>query len=121
MSRPAVQQFVGHYGHLGFAVVPLLPRTKRCVVDDWPGRTFGVTDFQPNANVGICSVNSLVVVDDDFDQNAVGCMDDFLPKTGAVYGRPQKPRGKRLYYCPDLTATKTFTDLNGEPRISPGW
>jgi hypothetical protein len=85
---PAVQQWVGHYiNNMHFAVVPLEPRTKKCRLDDWPTRHFGIDDFVANNNVGIRSIDGLVVLDDDFPDSADACMDAFLPPTGAVYGR----------------------------------
>ncbi len=102
MSQPAIQQWAGHYRNLGLGVVPLLPRTKRCIVDDWSTRIFDVKDFAPDANIGLRSIDGVVVVDDDFKTNdavAIACMNHFLPPCGAVYGRPKSPRCKRLYWC----------------------
>lgn len=114
VNRPLVQQFAGHYTkNQGWGVVPLPPNGKECLAKDWPNRTFGVDAFGPNSNIGIRSVNGLVVLDDDFDEPAVECADALLIPTDAVWGRPSKPRSKRLYLCPELAATVTFTDING--------
>lgn len=62
MSQPPIQQWAGHYiGNLGLAVVPLAARSKKCVVDDWMNRTFAVEHFAENANIGLRSINGLVV------------------------------------------------------------
>ena len=94
MSQPAIQQWAGHYRNLGLGVVPLLPRTKRCIVDDWSTRIFDVKDFAPDANIGLRSIDGVVVVDDDFKTNdavAIACMNHFLPPCGAVYGPTEEP------------------------------
>jgi hypothetical protein len=45
VTRPIIQQFAGHYiTNMGLSVVPLLPRDKKCVRDDWPNRAFTVDD-----------------------------------------------------------------------------
>jgi hypothetical protein len=112
MTRPAVQQFAGHYLNLGFDVVPLLARLKKCVDDDWPQKTYGVEHFSAHANIGLRSLNGLVVLDDDFETSSLECDTAFLSPTGAIWGRPAKPRSKRLYHCPELTETITFTDID---------
>lgn len=62
MSHAPIQQWAGHYiGNLGLAVVPLAARSKKCVVDDWMNRTFAVEHFAENANIGLRSINGLVV------------------------------------------------------------
>ena len=72
-----------------------------------------MTHFTDGDNIGLRSLAGLIFVDDDFPTTAVACMDDWLPQTGAIYGRPQRPRAKRLYICKDLTETVTFTDTDG--------
>jgi hypothetical protein len=112
MSLSAVQQFAGHYLNLGFGVVPLRPRTKKAYLDSWPKTVFKLADFRPSDNIGLRSLHGLVVLDDDFETSSLGCDNVFLPSTGAIWGRPHKPRSKRLYYCPELTDTITFTDVD---------
>lgn len=108
--RSAVQQFAGHYLNLGLQVVPLIG--KKCLADDWTNRTFGLDHFTAQSNLGLRSVGGLVVLDDDSGTSAAACDDEFLPKTGAVWGRSSRPRLKRLYRCPELTETITFTDID---------
>lgn len=108
-----VQQFASHYiQNMGFHVVPLVG--KACFDNDWQHRTYDIQHFNGHTNIGIRSVNGLVILDDDFPTPAVECADALLPQTGAVYGRPSKPRAKRLYLCPDLTAPIVFKDLDGK-------
>jgi hypothetical protein len=50
--RPAIQQWAGHYiGNMGFGVVPLVG--KKCLVADWPTRTFRTDHFAEGNNIGI--------------------------------------------------------------------
>ncbi|MEQ1760465.1 MAG: DUF5906 domain-containing protein [Vicinamibacterales bacterium] len=98
-----------------WSVVPLLPRGKECVKPDWRNVVFRANDFAPHDNIGIKSVNGLVVADDDFTPHhnaalVVECRNAFMPPTGAIYGRASKPGAKRLYHCPDKT---TPTVLKG--------
>jgi hypothetical protein len=114
MSRPAIQQWAAHYiRNMGLTVVPLPRGEKKCLITGWQTRTFDIDHFTEDANVGLRSVNGLVVLDDDFPTGAVACMDDWLPPTGATYGRGSLRRRKRLYRCLDLTKTVLFSDING--------
>jgi hypothetical protein len=107
-----MQQFAGHYiTNMGWQVVPLVG--KACLHDDWPRRTYGVEHFKGNGNIGIRSVNGVVVLDDDFPTSEVKCADDFLPETRAKYGRDRKRSSKRLFQCQKLTETVTLTDIDG--------
>jgi hypothetical protein len=103
------------YIERGWQVVPLAPRSKACVDDQWLKIVFSPEDFRPGDNIGIRSVNSLVVVDEDSPE-VVALADAFLPPTGAVYGRPSKPRSKRLYACRGLDKTIAYRDeaANGD-------
>src|SRR5262245_14477753 len=112
-----VQQFAGHYLNLGFGVVPLRPRDKKAYRDDWQNIAFRLEDFRANDNIGLRSINGYVVVDDDFETSSLECDDAFLPQTGAMWGRPKKPRSKRVYHCPELTKTVTFTDIDNRTHL----
>lgn len=116
MSRPAVQQFAGHYRNLGFQVVPLKPREKVVAPPDWMRIAFTVDDFADDDNIGIRSVNGLIVLDLDASE-AVSVADAFMPRTGAVFGRPSKPRAKRLYFCEAITRTRVFKDDRGKTLV----
>jgi len=47
----------------------------------------------------------LVDIDLD-DEQARQLADDYLPRTGATFGRESAPRSHRLYYCPELKTEK---------------
>ena len=112
----AIQQFAGFYTQsLGFSVVPLLPRAKAPHVSGYLQREFGPDDFREGANLGLKSIGGIVVLDDDCAKRGLQLHNAFLPrKHCAIYGRPSAPRSKRVYHCPTLTTTRTWTDLQGE-------
>jgi hypothetical protein len=113
MSRPLVEQFAGFYRRsLRWSPVPLRPKTKVCHFKGWPRFEFAETDFKPHDNIGLKSVGGLVITDEDCAE-VVQAADTFLPPTGAIYGRPTKPRSKRLYFCPELDKPMQFTDVDG--------
>lgn len=84
------------YIDAGYQVVPLWPGTKKGKDEDFLKLVFTPEDFETHDNLGLRSVNGLVVVDLDAPE-AVEIADDFLPSTDAIYGRPSKPRSKRLF------------------------
>ena len=112
-SRPVVQQFAGHYLNMGLAVVPLAPRAKKCVDDGWTRKTYDVEHFAADANIGLRSVDGIVVLDDDFPVTSAACDNEMLPPTGATWGRAGRLRSKRLYRCPELKETITLPDIDG--------
>lgn len=85
-----------YYIERGLQVVPLAEGTKACLEKDWLKLIFTPQDFKPNDNIGIRSVNGLVDIDCDSPE-VVAMAPDFLPKTGAVYGRVSKPTAHWLY------------------------
>jgi hypothetical protein len=99
----------------GLQVTPLKPRTKIGAGSDLLRLIFKSEDFGPDDNIGIRSVNGVVVSDADTPE-AVQLADAFLPPTGAVYGRPSKPRAKRLYRCPAITKPLAFKDYCATDR-----
>lgn len=84
------------YVEKGWQIVPLASGGKECKDAGWTKLKFRPDDFQPDDNIGIRSVDGIVVIDEDCPE-AVACADLFLPPTRAIYGRPSKPRSKRLY------------------------
>lgn len=99
----------------GWQVVPLAPGSKACKDDGWLQLIFKPEDFDPHDNIGIRSVNGLVIVDLDAPE-AVACADDFLPATGAIYGRPSKSRSKRLY-ASTFPKTIAFRDTENNSTL----
>jgi hypothetical protein len=84
-----IRTVASEYIDAGCAVVPLLPREKRCTRDGWQKGGFTAGDFAPGDNIGILtgeSSNWLVDVDLDCPE-AVAAAAQFLPPTGATFGR----------------------------------
>lgn len=90
--REAAQLYISR----GWRVVPLEPSSKACKDTDWLKLVFKPIDFRDGDNIGIRAVDGLVDVDLDA-QEAVAVAGDFLPATGAIYGRTSKPRSHWLY------------------------
>jgi hypothetical protein len=112
---PPLQQWVGfYYQSLGWSPLPLEPRTKDCIIPGWPTKAFTPAAFRDDANIGLKSINGLVIFDDDLTKRGKKLGDAFLPLTRAVYGRRSAPRSKRLYLCTALQECRTWLDLNGE-------
>jgi hypothetical protein len=110
VSAPdTVKGWAAYYIARGWQIVPLVPRGKDCWHERWPTREFGPEHLEDDSNVGIKAIEGLVTVDEDCPE-VVRLADAFLPDTGAIYGRPSKPRSKRLYRCPALVKTLTFKD-----------
>jgi hypothetical protein len=115
-SKPAVRQCAADYIARGFSVVPLRQGEKKPYRDNWQQTTFKPEDFRETDNIGIRSVDGLTALDDDSAHRNVplrlDCDDAFLLKPYAMWGRPSAPP-KRLYLCPELKETITYTDING--------
>jgi predicted P-loop ATPase len=115
LSIPAA---VAVYVARGWSVVPLEPRSKAVAGEnaDWLRLRFQPSDFRPEDNVGLRSVDGLVVIDLDAPE-VVALADRFMPETGCVWGRPSKPRSKRVYLSvfPKTVALKDAdTDRGGQ-------
>jgi len=91
-----VKQFAKTYLDHGWKIVPLAPKSKRVTKAGWIGLEFTVEDFRDGDNIGLRSVDGLVFVDLDSPE-CVAFANDFLPTTPSVYGRPSKPRSKRIF------------------------
>lgn len=114
-----IRDWAARYVALGWAVIPLQPRSKELAAAGFDMKSplrLGVEDFRPDDGIGIRSVDGYVVSDADADL-AVRLSDAFLPATGTVWGRPSKPRAKRLYRCRDLESNLTLTDADGHHII----
>ena len=95
---PEIRKVVAEYLAKGLSVVPLAPGEKRCKDENWKKIQFDAEDFRDEDNIGIKSINGIIVVDID-SADAVTLADNFLPPTDMIYGRPTKPRAKRIYRC----------------------
>lgn len=111
MNLSNVRDAATYYISRGWQIVPLAPGKKSPVTDDWLRLIFTPDDFEVADNIGLRTVNGLVIVDLDAPE-AVQLADLFLPATGAVYGRKSKPRAKRLYMSafPKIIALKDAED-----------
>ncbi len=101
-----------------WAVVPL--DGKRPLLRDWPEVRLTIEElphhFRDGANVGVLlGEPSGGLVDVDLDHPvALRLADHFLPRTGAVFGRPTKPRSHRLYrVLGPLPATRRWSTPDG--------
>src|SRR4051794_5872499 len=87
----------------GWAPIPIPPKTKAPNIDGWEQLRFGASDvekyFRPNSNVGVLNGEpSGWQVDIDLDHTlARQLADEFLPATGAEFGRESARRSHRLY------------------------
>lgn len=97
MSHPkTVAEWAQFYLDRGLAPVVLKPKSKECSASNWKDIEFKAEDFEPGDNIGIKSFGGINIVDVDCPE-AVACASDFLPATGAIYGRKSKPRSKWVY------------------------
>ena len=102
----------GIYIAKGWQVVPLEPKTKIPPDEGWIRIVFKADDFGPNDNIGLRWTNGLVDVDCDA-MEVVAVVDKFLPPTGAIYGRPGKPRSHWVYRSA-FEKTLALKDLQAE-------
>lgn len=112
----SVQLWAERYINRGWKVVPLIPGERNVGHKDWQKLTFTPDMFRENDNIGIKSVDGLVVIDIDCPEG-VKCADDFLPQTGAIYGRSSKPRSKRLYHCTGTEKIHVFRDQKSKKNV----
>lgn len=103
--REAALQYLAR----GWQIVPLEPKGKKCIHNDWMTRTYGADDIPLDHNIGIKSFSGIVDIDCDCPE-AVTMAEAFLPKTQAVYGRHSRPRSHWLFRS-DIEAPSAFKDL----------
>jgi hypothetical protein len=100
------------YCQRGWYCVPLRPRSKSPVRNDWPNIRIepdGIkTSFSAKDNVGIIlGEPSGWLVDVDLDCNeAIELADQYLPPTPAITGRTSAPRSHRWYIAVGATTEK---------------
>jgi hypothetical protein len=89
--------------------VPVSRKTKKAIGKGWQQRPFAPEQFNGNAqNVGVqLGAVSGGLIDIDLDSmTAIGLAPEFLPPTGAIFGRRSKPCSHQLYVS-DLCKTET--------------
>jgi hypothetical protein len=93
------------YVQRGWSVIPVPRGEKAPHIAGWPSLRLGECDlsahFSNGKNVGvILGSASGGLCDVDLDSpEALAAADFFLPPTGFVFGRAQKPRSHRFYRC----------------------
>lgn len=102
----------------GWNVTPVKPRSKAAVLRDFPDtrlsledlpRHFSSNGVRPNIGV-VLGPSSGGLVDADLDDPLSGALAArWLPPTGAVFGRPGKPRSHWLYRLPGDAARPSRT------------
>jgi hypothetical protein len=110
-----IKEWAQLYLDHGWEVVPLAPGTKRVTHTGWMQLKFHADDFDPSDNIGLRSTHGLVFVDVDCPE-AVAFSDAFLPETTCIYGRPSKPRSKRIYRS-DFPKTLAFKDRDDRSTL----
>ncbi len=117
-----VREQVAIYRQRGWFCVPLRPRSKSPVRNDWPNVRIETDDikshFSAKDNVGIIlGEPSGWLVDVDLDcHEAIELADSFLPPTSAITGRPSAPRSHR-WYIASGAMTEKHTDPNDGSMI----
>jgi hypothetical protein len=108
------------YAARGWCVIPIPPRHKGSKTSGWHQLRLSSemmpSHFGPDSNVGvILGPPSAELVDIDLDcPEAIALTDIYLPPTGAIFGRPIKPRSHRLYVAPGA-GYEAFSDpISGE-------
>jgi hypothetical protein len=101
-----------------WSVVPLVPKEKACRDHDWLKRSYKPEDFNQNDNIGIRSINGIVIIDCDSEE-VVKMADTFLPKTRAIWGRKSRLRSKRMYTSTidKMIAYKDYAADGGEVTL----
>ncbi len=115
-----VRTWVREYIRRGWCVLPLPPRSKRCVLDGWPDLKITDADvpsyFGGSSNVGVLlGEPSGGLTDVDLDcAEALALADALLPETSSSFGRAGAPRSHRLYVSPAARTVK-YADPEAPP------
>jgi Bifunctional DNA primase/polymerase, N-terminal len=100
MSPQTIAAAAIDYARRGWKPVPVGRKSKKPTDEGWQKRPFDPAQFNGNAqNVAIqlgAVSNGLADVDLDC-MDAIGFATDFLPATGAIFGRRSKPCSHQLY------------------------
>src|SRR5207245_3908520 len=107
------------YVRRGWAPVPVLARTKKPSLSDWPSLKLGEADlpqyFGHGEGVGLSLGSASVgLVDVDVDtREAAITAQFFLPETGLISGRSSKPASHRWYVTQPAPSGEKFADIGG--------
>ena len=123
VKRATIADFAAEYAARGWKPVPVNRQTKKAIGKGWQHRPFAPEQFDGNAqNVAIqLGTVSGGLVDVDLDSvAAIGLAPEFLPPTGAIFGRLSKPCSHQLYVSDLCNTEKTaaiqfIETINGKP------
>jgi hypothetical protein len=114
------------YFDSGYCLKPVPNGQKNPVIKGWPDREFGIADFDDGGNVAVrVGRQSGGLADCDLDcEEAIELAPLYLPETGAIFGRPSKPRSHWLYIAEgsqfetfiDPIAQQTLLELRADGR-----
>ncbi|QNN21807.1 hypothetical protein HED60_05810 [Planctomycetales bacterium ZRK34] len=112
VAREASLESAIRYTQRGWRVVPITYKSKKITAKGWQQWRLDEAEL-PEHFGGRCNVGVLLgepsgwLIDIDLDhRRAVELADDYLPPTGAVFGRAGKPRSHRIYVVTAPVATK---------------
>jgi putative DNA primase/helicase len=120
MSQQSSLDAARDYIKRGWRVIPLKQGTKKPSESQWQKTSIPedqlTAKFTKTTNVGVAlgpASNGLADIDLD-EALTVTMSGHFLPKTGAIFGRPGKRKAHRLHYVTDETIRrKQFIDEDG--------
>jgi hypothetical protein len=108
------------YARRGWRIVPIRNGQKRPAMAGWPNFQAKPEDvprlFGRGENVGVLlgqASGDLADIDLDCTE-AIALADLYLPVTGAVFGRPAKPRSHRLYIAPGARYASFADPIGGD-------
>ena len=108
------------YAKRGWKPLPVSRKTKKPIGAGWQKKPFDLRNFNGNAqNIGIqLGEASGGLCDVDLDcTEAIGLAPEFLPATGAIFGRNSKPCSHQLYVSVDLYKTETTATIQYKEYI----
>jgi predicted P-loop ATPase len=110
--RPAAAM----YAKRGWSPIPLRPKSKAPVHQDWRRLVVTATTKWPG-NIGVClGKPSAGLVDLDLDcPEAIWLAPAIMPPTSLAFGRPSKPRSHWLYDCGETAPAKASTGTQFAP------
>jgi Bifunctional DNA primase/polymerase, N-terminal len=86
------------YARRGWKPVPVGRKSKKPTDKGWQNRPFDPAGFNGDAQNVAIQLGAVSLADVDLDcMDAIGFATDFLPPTGAIFGRRSKPCSHQLY------------------------
>jgi phage/plasmid-associated DNA primase len=103
--RAWAREYIKH----GLVVIPIPPKSKRPLEEDWPHLRIGEADvpryFTWNSNIGgLCGCDSGNLADVDFDWHIdPRIVQTYLPPTRCTFGHRSKPRSHHLFRIKEVS------------------